>query len=329
MSKVLIVGAGSVGQVYGHYLLRGGNEVSFLVKPQYVEACEAGFTLFRCRRRGLGQPEHYHAEAIYSDLSQLVDQQFDQVWLAVPSTGLYGEWLPHLKSVIGNATLVMLQPDLDDRDFVLQTFPADQVVYGAVNFLSYHTPLPDLPAHHPDAGKQGIAYLLLPLLGGEFSGPPERLPGVLEALTAGRFPVRVQQNVPRSYADRSAWMIPLVALLEIEQWSFQRVIHSDSLSVAVTGAQQALGIVAAKFGRPRNLTEKAFNAWVVRMLLPLIRWLTPMDAESYLKYQFQKTAPQTRVMLAHFIAQGEKSGLPTHALKVLLNRLPVLEQQAA
>jgi hypothetical protein len=124
-------------------------------------------------------------------------------------------------------------------------------------------------------------------------------------------------------------MIPLVALLEIENWSFRRLVESDSLSVAVIGAQQALAIVAAKFQQPRNLTEKGFNARIVKMALPLMRWLAPMDVESYLKYQFCKTAPQTRVILEHFIAQGDIAGLPTHALKVLLRRLPEVVAQAA
>jgi len=42
--KVLIVGAGAVGQIYGHYYAEGGSEVTYLVKPRHVEELKE-----RCR----------------------------------------------------------------------------------------------------------------------------------------------------------------------------------------------------------------------------------------------------------------------------------------
>ena len=56
------------------------------------------------------------------------------------------------------------------------------------------------------------------------------------------------------------------------------------------------------------------------MGLPFMRWLTLMDIESYLKYQFQKNSEQTRFILQHFIGQGEKEGLKVKSLRVLLDR---------
>ena len=331
MVRVLIVGAGAVGQVYGHFMQRGGASVSFLVKEKYKASCEQGFTLFRSRRGGLGKGEFYQADAIYTRYEEVAKEAFDHVWLAMSSNDLRGEWLSELKEAIGDTTLVMLQPDLDDRDYVLRYFPESQLVYGMINFISYQTPLPDLPSHHPDAEKQGVAYLMLPMMSAEFSGNPERLPAVMESLSLGRFPVKAQQNVPRLYADRSAWMIPLVAMLEVENWSIKRLLSSGSLDLAVEGARQALAIVAAKFQRPLNWTERGFSLTLVKVLLPLVRFLSPMDAESFIKFQFKKTAPQTRFMLDHFIDQGEHLGMNVTALKSLRGKLPESEkvEQAA
>lgn len=322
MYRVLIVGAGAVGQVYGHFMQRGGASVSFLVKEKYKEACEDGFTLYRSRRSGLGKAESYKADHIYTSYQEVAQESFDHVWLAMSSNDLRGEWLGELKAAIGNTTLVMLQPDLEDRDYVLQYFPESQLVYGIINFISYQTPLPDLPSHHPDAEKEGVAYLMLPMMSAEFSGNHERLPEVMEALALGRFPVKAQQNVPRIYADRSAWMIPLVAVLELENWSIKRLLSSGSLELAVEGARQALAIVAAKFHRPLNWTERGFSLILVKVLLPLVRYLSPMDAESFIKFQFRKTAPQTRFMLDHFIHQGEQLGMNVTALKTMREKLP-------
>lgn len=323
MVTALIVGAGAVGQVYGHYLQRGGASVSYLVKEKYREQCEKGFTLYRSRRSGLGPAEHFKADAIYTDIGVLKEHEFDQVWLAVPSTALRGEWLVQLRDAIGDATVVMLQPDLDDRDYVLSIFPSEQVVCGIVNFISYQTPLPDLPDYHPDADKQGVAYMLMPMMTAEFSGTEERVPAVAEAMASGRFNVKVEKDATRAYADRSAWMIPLVATLELEQWSFKRLqMNSNSLDLAVDAAKEALHIVAAKFGKRQNWTERLFSLFWVKMALPLIRFLSPMDAESFVKYHFMKTAPQTRMMLRTFIDEGHKLGRPTAHLEILLDRLP-------
>ena len=323
MVTALIVGAGAVGQVYGHYLQRGGASVSYFVKEQYKEECEKGFTLYRSRRSGLGHSEYFKADAIYTEFSELKDCEFDQVWLTVPSTALRGDCLPKLKAVIGDATVVMLQPDLDDRDFVMSVFPPEQVVCGIVNFISYQTPLPDLPDHHPDADKHGVAYMLMPMMTAEFSGSPERVPDVAEAMASGRFNVKVEKDATRAYADRSAWMIPLVASLELENWSFKRLqLSSTSLDLAVDAAKEALHIVAAKFGKRQNWTERLFSLFWVKMALPLIRFLSPMDAESFVKFHFMKTAPQTRLMLRTFIDEGHKLGQPTAHLESLLDKLP-------
>lgn len=322
MVKTLIVGAGAVGQVYGYYLQRGGASVSYLVKEQYREACEKGFTLYRCRRSGLGPAEYFRADAIYTSFDELREETFDQVWLTVPSPALRGDWLVPLKESIGNATLVMLQPDLDDRDYVLSVFPEEQVVCGIVNFICYQTPLPDMPSHHPDADKHGVAYLLLPMMTADFSGSPERVPDVAEAMASGRFNVRVEKDTARVYADRSAWMIPLVALLEQENWSFRRLLNSARLDVAVDAGKEALRIVAAKFGRRQNWTERLFSLAWVRMALPVMRFLSPMDVESFVKFHFMKTALQTRLMLKTFIEEGKKLGQATDHLENLLEELP-------
>lgn len=322
MVTALIVGAGAVGQVYGHFLQRGGASVSYFVKEKYKQECEQGFTLYRCRRSGLGSAEQFHADNIYTQYEELKQQKWDQVWLTMSSADLRGGWLEQLKEVVGDATIVMLQPDLGDRDYIYDVFPSQQVVCGIVNFISYQTPLPDLPDYHPDAHKEGVAYLVLPMMPAEFSGSEQRLPEVMEAIASGRFNVRVEKDASRIYADRSAMMIPLVALLELENWSFKKLTLSNSLELAVGAAQEALSIVAAKFGKRLNWTERLFSLFWVKLALPLMRFVSPMDAESYVKFQFVKTAPQTRMMLQHFIEDGEKLGQPTQSLRTLFDRLP-------
>lgn len=327
--KVLIVGAGAVGQVYGHFLQRGGASVSCLVKEKHQRAAEEGFTLYRCRRRGLGPGERFLPEQVITQPEQVTADAYDQVWLATSSVDLHGGWLERLRDNIGDATVVMLQPDIDDRDYVFEVFGAERVVCGLVNFISYQTPLPELPTYHPDAQKYGVAYLFMPLMPAEFSGVAERLTPVLQALDEGRLQVKVRQDASRIYADRSAMMMPLVAALELEEWSFQRLQSSANLALAVRAGQEALAVVAAKFGRSPNLRERLFSRFWVQTALPIMRWLAPMDAEAYVRFQFVKTAPQTRYMLNHFIEEGGRYGLATNALRSLVTQLPPLPANTA
>ena len=44
--KVLVVGAGAVGQVYGWHLKRGGVDLTFYVKEKYRAEVEAGLTVY-------------------------------------------------------------------------------------------------------------------------------------------------------------------------------------------------------------------------------------------------------------------------------------------
>ena len=44
--RVLLVGAGAVGQVYGYHLQKGGAQVAFFVRPKHRAEAEGG------RRRG-------------------------------------------------------------------------------------------------------------------------------------------------------------------------------------------------------------------------------------------------------------------------------------
>ena len=322
MTKILIIGAGAVGQVYGHFLQRGGAEVSFLVKAKYRQQCEKGFTLYRSRRRGLGRAEVYKAHNIFTEIAEIAKYQWDQVWLSMSSTGLQGGWLKDLKSAVGHRTVVMLQPDIDDHEYVAKFFDEEQLVHGVVNFLGFQAPLPDLPSYHPDSDKRGVAYILLPFMTAGFSGKPDRLEPVLTAVSEGRFPAKVKQDAPRLYVERSAMMIPLVAALEMEGWSFKRLYSSELLGLALEACNQALAVVGVKFEHSVSLSTKLMSPLVVRVMLPLLSIMTPVDIEAYIKYHFVKTAEQTRFILSHFVAEGEKAGLPVDSLATLLEGLP-------
>src|SRR5690554_4727694 len=111
--RILIVGAGSVGQLYGHHLSRAGEEVHVLVRPRYAEEARKGFRLYE-RRRDFGQHEMFTPDGVWTDAEDLPQDHFDAAILCIPSTGLKGPWLATLASRLGAGTMVTLTPGLDD-----------------------------------------------------------------------------------------------------------------------------------------------------------------------------------------------------------------------
>ena len=58
--KVLIVGAGAVGQVYARHAQLGGAEVTFFVRDKYREEVSRGFDMYPLNRRGT-EPVRFEA----------------------------------------------------------------------------------------------------------------------------------------------------------------------------------------------------------------------------------------------------------------------------
>ena len=68
--RVLLVGAGAVGQVYGWHLARGGAATSFLVRPRHAEALQA------LDRAVKADPKNALAHA-YRGWAQAADRDFE------------------------------------------------------------------------------------------------------------------------------------------------------------------------------------------------------------------------------------------------------------
>ena len=138
--RVLIVGAGAVGQVFGYHLARSGARVGFLVKPAYADEARRGYTLYPLNVRG-GAGD---AVRRLSTCSPRRPRIKDQVYITVASNALHaGTWLAELVATCARATIVTLQPGLDDHATVVAAVgSAERVVAGSIGFLSYHAPLP-------------------------------------------------------------------------------------------------------------------------------------------------------------------------------------------
>jgi len=316
--RVLLVGAGAVGQVFGRYLQEAGCDVSFLVKERYAEEARRGFTLHE-----LGLFQRASAPGVFSGFDVLVSHQevaargWDQVWLCVSSTALRaGNWVDALARATGEATWVMLQPALADREWLLQWIPPERLVSGMIPFISFQAPLkPGDPLPRP-----GTAFWFPPLARGLFSGPSERLQPVLRTLKAGGYPAARHADTARAAAIPSAVLTVFVDGLEAAGWSFARFLERDSLERVSPAAREAVRIAAWRTKGNASAVLPLLRPLLFKALLPVIARLAPFDLETYLRVHFTKVGEQTRLMMREYVDLGRSAELPVQHLQASIGR---------
>lgn len=321
--RILLVGAGAVGQAYGYHLSQGGADVAFLVKEKYHEEVAQG--LFLHRHRLLRQPTTFRFDdfEVYSDYDEVEAQTWDQVWLCVSGPALKGQWLEDLCSRIGDATLVSLQPGLKGER-VEEVYDPKKVVYGLITLISNQAPLPG------ERLSPGVAYLLPPMAPVPFSGEPARVEPVANALDRGGCPAIVDQDTPKTASFGTATMVPAVAGLEVAGWSLRRYRRTPALEISTAAAKEALQVMGLY-----HWTKVPFGVRTIRrpevlgLGLAVAPALLPFDLEVYLEYHFTKVGDQTREAIDRFISLGEGQGNPTRALRVLRRLLQGRSPQMA
>ncbi|MFO0632644.1 MAG: 2-dehydropantoate 2-reductase N-terminal domain-containing protein [Nannocystaceae bacterium] len=197
--RALVVGAGAVGQVFAHHLARGGAEVALLVKPAHAAALREGMTLYRLRRSGPVR-ERLQGLRILTAPSQAADTRWDQVYSAVSSAALRpATWFAELARATGDATIVFLQPNIDDREIATAHADPERLVDGMIGFLAYHSPLPGVSDDRDRAGGEpGMAFWFPPASPSRLCGDDARAPAVIEVLRAGGLPA--SRMAPSAFA---------------------------------------------------------------------------------------------------------------------------------
>ncbi|HEX3759046.1 MAG TPA: 2-dehydropantoate 2-reductase N-terminal domain-containing protein [Kofleriaceae bacterium] len=313
--RVLVVGAGAVGQPYGLHLQRGGAEVAFFVRDKYRAAAERGFDLYRLRG-GRAEPVRLDGCAVVSRADEVAARRFDQVYLTVSSPALHGPWLAELIAAAGDATIVSLQPGPDDRAVLLAAgVSAERLVAGMITLISYAAPLPG-ETRFP---RPGMAYFLPPMAPSPLSGPRDRAAAVVAALRAGQLPARLHPDVPRQSAFPTAILMPLLAALESAGWSLGELVRGRELARGTQAAREALAVVAATTGwRPPLGARLVLRPWLLRLGLAIARRVLPLPLEIYLREHFTKVHDQTVEFMAALVAKGRRAGVEVATLDSLL-----------
>lgn len=316
--RVLVVGAGAVGQVFARHYQLGGADVTLLVKEKYAAEARGGFDLYPLNGRGRGRAVRFEGFGVVTGPEEVAARTFDQVMLTVASPALRGPWLPALVAAAGEATIVALQPGLDDRARLVEAgVREDRLVQGLISLISYHAPLPG-ETRFPTPG---MAYWFPPRSPSPFSGPAARVAAVIDVLKRGRMPVKRHLDVAKLAGFPTAVMMPYLVALELGGWTVAGAVRAGTLPLGARAGREAIAVVAHLLGRPPFGLSLLTRPRLLRAGLWLAKPLIPLPLETYLESHFTKVGDQTADFMDAYIIKGRAAGLPVAALTELRERL--------
>jgi 2-dehydropantoate 2-reductase len=310
--RILVVGAGAVGQVYGWHLHQGGAEIGFLVKPGRRPD---GFRLERLPKRAIATWDsftvHDHPAAI---------GVWDAVVLTVASDALAASWLEPLGRATGSATVAVLQPGIKDMDRVAQSIDRARLVQGLIGIIAFRTPLEG----DPRFVDEGVAYWFPPFVRTLLAG--DRAKPLIEAFRRGGLPIARNDGIAAISGFGAAVLESHMAALELEGWSFTAARSGRWMAVASRASRQLADVAARIVGRRPPAVVSLVSPTASAFLAPVARAVMPFDVEAYLRAHFTKVGPQT---IAYFeSALREADGLPMDAVEELVAGLRAIRARA-
>jgi len=323
--KVLVVGCGAVGQVFGLHLQKAGVELGFYARPgsadRLTQALEhEGMPLFQTSHFRRRDPIAHRLDDYQVVTDVVGSQRFkpDQIWFTTPSPVYYSEWFREFLSQVPSERVVCFAPEGGRSEFIPESGGEGRFVFGGITFISWQGDL------EGGGGRpEGVNFWLPPLAEIPLMGTEEACYEVGELLKkAGFRSAAKNQGFHKMQAAVTAAMAALVAGLELSRWSFGPFRRSPWLNTAACGSREAA------------LSQLSGDGIFTRMLLGILLSSTgiffgtfflplfvPFDLEKYLKFHYTKTRDQTLTMLDVFAGDGERRGLPVENIRALLQGL--------
>jgi len=323
--KVLVVGAGAVGQTFGFHLQRGGAQVDVLVKPKYAEEARRGYTLYDLRKGGTAEPLPFVPDGVCTGAGEVADERYDVVLITVSSAAMAsGTWLEELVEAAPEATIAGMQPGLGDWDRVRELAGAERVIWGVIELIAYQSPLPGA------TGPEGVAYWIPWWLMFPFSGPSARVAPLVDAFRAGRLRSREVADVTALTAVGAPALNLHMAALEASGWRIDRLVADrELLTLTSEAVREASAAAGHQQGVAVPLWVRWMRPWHLRVLAWVARRTIPLDLETYLRFHFTKVGEQTRMSLDRWIAAADEAGLPSQAMREVRRRRAASERTAA
>ncbi|CCK75478.1 MAG: hypothetical protein KBT75_09890 [Oleispira antarctica] len=301
--NILMVGAGAVGVVYGHYFANAGHKVTFLVKDKYQQALEnekrTGIILYHLNNdKELKKPQYFKDFETITDWDQT--HFFDIVALAISSNALRQLPLELINQNLqsSKADLLMLQPSATDFKHLSQVIPEESIFKGMINLVSYQTN--DVNNSITPAG---IAYYLPPMpmpISSSTNDKNTHLSKIVSLFKDSGIPAKAVTNAIDESRLPSTFIMTFLCALEAANWEFKRLGNSPVLLQKLSAAQQVLLPAQIDNSIVASLLKMILKPTLYKLLLKMTPWFVPFPLEAYLKKHFLKLRSQTVIYMQEY-----------------------------
>ena len=320
--KVLIVGCGAVGQVFGLHLQNAGVELGLYELPANAEKLKQALnqgglplyqtTFFHRRNPIVHRLKNYR---VMTDIAESQEFNPDQIWFTTPSPVYYSDWFQDFLLKVPSNRVVCFAPEGGRAEFFPDGFE-DRLVFAGTTFMAWQGG-PQGGGGHPG----GINFYRSPL-GIPLTGKAEICRDVAQLLKKAGFKVTVEQPGSDMQAAVTAVMTAFVAGLELSGWSLKAFRKNSWRQRSAVACREAVLSQSSRSSTiQRALLVKPVLSLAFSLTTLLLPLLTPFDIHQYLKFHYRKTGKQTLTLLEVFIADGEKKGLPVENIRILLQAL--------
>jgi ketopantoate reductase len=284
--KILVVGAGSVGQVYGYHLGLGGAEITFYVKEKYAKDLKNGLRLLPLNKGSQPKSLEWNNFQVISSDIDVSQVNWDYVLLTLPSNILYTDWLPKFAKVCPkNSSIITLQPNIQDKFELEKYFPKSQIILGVITLIAFNSPQ-----------KSEVAFWFPPLAKAPFDGDVAKVNNLLSIFSKSGFPAtfkKIGEN-PTQIAFGANFLNIFVFVLENQKWKLDEFKTKKRADILTKAIDESFEIIASKLGLPKPKWTKILNRFTYSFLINLAKFLMPFDLEKYLEVHFTKVSPQMK-----------------------------------
>lgn len=314
--KVLIIGAGAVGLVYGYLLSKTGASITFLVKENQIEQLRSGVTLFN-----INADKTYSSPLSYSNLHLITalpeKSDFDMVLFCISSVALQTFDFGSLKNNIANNTsLVCLQPGLHDYSKIAASFSSDRIVEGQISVISFALPL----TGEATAANQ-YAFWFPPFASMLFVGSKDRVSEISNLFKQAGIATKKLYSRNHKPVFSSTFLVALTTVLALNKWSFSALRKNETHIRLICQLMKEIATALASYHNKKMPFGLSIigTPWVLKLLLRFLPSLVPFDLETFIKNHFTKVKQQTDLHLNNYYQVGKKEKIATEALELLLN----------
>ncbi|KAI1134791.1 hypothetical protein F5Y05DRAFT_397364 [Hypoxylon sp. FL0543] len=331
-TRILIVGAGSMGIITGYHLSLAGADVTFLIRPHRAKALDHPQILYCYDDNKL---KEYTGYRYITDPSKIIGANYDYIVITLDGASLRTETGVSLVKTIGEAArqtstkIILGSIFFNLRAWFLQVsgLAGEQVTNGYLYIHIYSPKDVTLPLHDSvDPGliaKADFAYT--DKLGQGFA-VDDSSPAVAEGFAKIYNASGVSKCVVRPALEIAANLdsvFPIFAACELLDWpKFQDIGGKGelwSLAVAAVKEVQSLSI----HGEPGQQAASATTEdGLAATMAAMEKQMLPFDLQEFYRFHHgKKVNVQDLEHLRACVAFGEAEGKPMRALKELLRRV--------